>query len=316
MPVRTVAISILCAAVACGGDSGTTSPGGTSGGTSGGASTGFHITAKIDGTAWTSTAGSEHANIPSILPGLYTFTGAQFSGSAATNYIIAVTLYDIAGPGTYPLGVGPTTPGGSVILSNTTGGWATPQSGADGSITITTLTSTRMTGTFNVTVGAATGSATGTKTITDGDFDLEVKQTGTVGPLPDNAGSKVSATIGGTPWNGASVAAQYSSTNGTFVIAATNSTRGFGITLTGVTGPGTYALTNVGLTRTMNVGNVVNTLSNTWNSIAAGSSGSVTITSFTSTRVKGTFNGILGPVLSTPASTLSVTGGTFDVGLP
>jgi len=183
------------------------------------------------------------------------------------------------------------------------------------------VSSTAIAGRFNFTVTGLTGGATGTRTITDGDFSLNVKQLVAIGAIPDNAGSTLTATIGGTTWNGAFVQANVNTITGTagnlVIIQATNSLRGFGITLSGVTGPGTYTLGNSGsVTRQMQVTNVLNPLSNIWSSIGVGSSGSVVITSMTQTRIKGTFSGVLGPAPgSNSPGTMTVANGTFDIGI-
>lgn len=309
---RAATAALLFALGACG-SSDSTDPG--NGGNPGGGTGQFHMTARIDGTAWASSAGSETVGVSLTLPGLYVLYGAQVG--SASPYIIAISLYNIGGPGTYPLGVGPQVPGGSVVLSNATGGWATPQSGADGSITITSLTASQIAGTFSFTVNALTGSATGTRTVTQGEFMLPVKATGTVGALPDNAGSKVSATIGGAAWNAAGVAGQLSLANKLLTVASSNSTRGLGISLSGVTGPGTYALgTSGGAARLITITGVASPSTSTWSSLGAGSSGSVTITSVTATRVKGTFSAVLGPAPGFQTTgTLAVANGVFDLGL-
>jgi hypothetical protein len=45
--------------------------------------------------------------------------------------------------------------------------------GGSGTISVTTLTATRVTGTFSFTAPALTGGATGNKTVTNGTFDIE-----------------------------------------------------------------------------------------------------------------------------------------------
>ena len=299
----------LLALSACGGgsDGGTTSPGGNT--------SGFHFTAKIDGAAWASLNPSL-ISANQVLPGEYTLGGFDAS---STN--INFSMYNIRGPGTYPIGVGPQVPGASVIIANSSGaGWATPQSGADGTLTITSLSTTEMVGTFNFSATPLSGGATGTKTVTSGDFDVPVKQLVAIGPIPDNAGSTMSAAIGGASWNGASVfgSVQTSAFGGsTLVAGATNNLRGMGFTISNFTGVGTYALGNVnGVTREMHVANVANVLSNSWSSLGNGSSGSITVTSVTATRIKGTFSGVLGPFPGfSTVGTIAVSNGTFDIGL-
>ncbi|MGH7468953.1 MAG: hypothetical protein ACRENP_13445 [Longimicrobiales bacterium] len=274
-----------------------------------GANTG--LTARIDGAAWASEGSVALAVLGG--PGLYVISGSQLT---ANGYIMSISLYNIPGTGTYPLGVGVTIPGGSVVLSNASGGWASPQSGADGTINITTLTSNRMEGTFNYVVNALTGSATGTRTVTDGVFQLPVRSQGTVGPLPDNAGSKVSATIAGAAWNAAVVVSSLSpGTSSSFVVAANNNARGLSISLGNIPGPGTYALAGGTPARQIGVTNVVNSTANVWSSLGPGGNGSVTITSITATRIRGTFSATLGPAQgSSTVGALTVTNGSFDLG--
>ena len=301
--MRFATMVVVTGTVACGGDGDSTGPGGGGNGQ-------FRFTAKIDGANWASTAGVEAVGVPVSLPGVFALTGTQLGAGGQT---LVITLYNVPGPGTYPLGVGPSVPGGNALISTTAGGWKTAQSGADGTITITTLTATRMEGTFSFTAVAFTGGATGTKTVTDGSFVLEVNPTGTIGPLPDNAGHKVAATLNGASFNAADVSAIYTP-SGSLSIAAGTNNRSVSITMTSVTGPGTFALSNTIPLRSMGVSVLNGTQVVSWhNSSVAGSSGSVTITSLTSTRIKGTFTGVLA---AGPGSTgtMTVTNGTFDVG--
>jgi hypothetical protein len=301
--------SAILASTACGSDGGTAGIDGSNSG-------GTHITAKIDGAAWGGGA-SSFATAVQAQAGAYVISATQTSSTQSIT--MTISLANIRGPGTYPLGVGPQVPGGSVILATATNGWTSPMSGADGSITITSLSATQIAGTFNFVVS---GSA-GTRTVTDGDFNVPITTIGTVGALPDNAGSTFSVTLGGAAWNAAFVQGNVTQSSqqgvgSTLTIATTNSTRGVGFLLTGVTGPGTYTLGNTGtVTRQLSVTNVTNSLSNMWSSIGAGASGSVVITSMTASRIKGTFSATLVPSPgSSTTGNLVVTNGAFDVGLP
>ena len=299
---------------ACGGGSeGATSP-------NGGSTSGFHMTAKIDGSAFV--AGNPSLSFANqAVAGGYVLSGLQSSTTAAT--IITMSLANIRGPGTYPLGVGPQVPGGSVVLAVSTAGWSTPMTGADGSITITSLSPTEIAGTFNFIVTASSSGATpATRTITEGDFRLPVKQLVTIGAIPDNAGSTLSTTASGATYNAAFVQANINTISGSagnlVIVNSSNTARAFGFTLSNVTGPGTYALGNTPtVTRQMQFSFVSNVLANTWSSLGPGSSGSVIITSMTSTRIKGTFSGVLGPAPGfSSAGTATIANGVFDIGLP
>lgn len=131
-----------------------------------------HLTATVDGVAWTASAQSVSTAAIAAGAGVYSILVSQTADANALN--LSMTLYHVTAPGTYPLGVDSTMSGGIGVVSNLDAGWATPLSGSAGSITITTLTSTRMAGTFAFTANAASGSATGTRVVTGGSFDLPV----------------------------------------------------------------------------------------------------------------------------------------------
>jgi hypothetical protein len=310
---RIATIGIVCAVSACGGDGGGDSTGPGPG--PGPGATG-QFTAKIDGAAWASDAGVERVGVPITLPGLYALTGTKLG---ANGYTIILTLNNIPGPGTYPLGVGVSVAGGNALISTTAGGWRTPQTGADGSVTITTLTASRIEGTFNFTAVPFTGTVTGTKTVTDGSFKVDVKPTGTVGALPENAGGKVSATLNGAAFNAADVSGIYSaSSTGILTVVGTNSTRSLAISLAGIpaNATGTFALSGA-TSRSISMTLVNGTqVQGAYSSSVGGGSGSVTITSFTATRIKGTFTATLGAALAPATGTMSITNGTFDIGRP
>jgi hypothetical protein len=290
----------------CGGGDG----GGGNGNGSGG---GVRMSAEIDGASWSADpAVLGIVGVPYVQAGTYAVTGV---GRGATQTVV-LQLYNIRGAGTYPLGVGVSVAGGSGLVSDLTGGWSTPASGDAGTIEFTVLTESRMAGTFNFVAEALSGTATGTVEVTDGRFDLPVKPQGTVGPVPDNLGSKVSATLNGEAFN----AAQVSTTDpgqipGIFTIVADNSGYGISLSLASVTEPGTYEL-NGDAARTMGVtGDGTDPTICCWTSNPGGS-GSVTITSLTVARVQGTFSATLVPSFGSPFTGELIVEGTFDNGFP
>ncbi|HEX6048028.1 MAG TPA: hypothetical protein VFZ21_02125 [Gemmatimonadaceae bacterium] len=154
--------------------------------------------------------------------------------------------------------------------------------------------------------------------MTNGSLVVELKPTGTIAPLPENAGSKLSATLDGAAYNAAEATGTYLASGGIFTAVGNNDTRSLAISLAGVpaTGVGTYApgdglpARSVGLT-VVNGTQVIGTS----NSNMAGSDGTVTITSFTASRIKGTFSGVLGAVAGSGATgTMTITNGVFDIG--
>jgi hypothetical protein len=261
------------------------------------------VSASVDGKAWVSNAqgGQERATLSA--PGLYILQGAQLEGSSS----IVITLYNVRGPANYPLGVNATTVGGTAIFVESGRGWSTPLSGAAGTVTITELTSSRIVGTFSFNAEAISGGATGVRAVTGGRFDMPVQTLGTVGPLPDNAGSRVTATINGSPWNAATIAGAIIS-SGALIFTTSTATRTIGFSLSGVSAPGTYAL---GGTRAIMVTGTT-TPATSWGT-AAGSTGSVTVETITPTRVTGIFNASLAPSPGT-TGTLVITNGRFDLG--
>ncbi len=148
---------------ACGGSS-PTGPSGPGGGSN-------VFSASIDGTAWSapSTAISSASNTGSI-PGGILFTGTTTVGTQARSLILS--LDRIKGPGTYPLGVNTgTTAGGTLTMTFGSASWWTPLNGKSGTLTITSLTSSRVVGTFSGELAPLAGG-TGNVHITNGTFDV------------------------------------------------------------------------------------------------------------------------------------------------
>ena len=282
---------------ACGGD--TATPSGGNNNTTG------PMSASLNGTGWTASTASAVAASNLIV----------ISGSRLTtpNYTLSFTLSNIGGTGVYALGVGVNMFGGYVVASSSAGGWSTPQSGAAGEINIATLTAARIAGTFTFTATAQSGT-TGNLVATNGAFDVPI--TGTLAALPANAGNKVTATIGGAAFNAAAATGLVNSgSSPSFSIAALNLDRNMSIALANVAAAGTYALSAVGPVRSIQVSGVPGNAAATWGSQLAGGSGSVTITTFSASRVIGTFTGTLVPLAGGATGNLAIAG-TFDMGRP
>jgi hypothetical protein len=214
----------------------------------------------------------------------------------------------ITGPGTYALGVNPsTTPGGEGSVGVVTGSdldtWETWLTGSAGSVTITTRTSNRVAGTFQFTATANPGTPPGTKAVTAGEFDITVP--GGLSPLPTDAGSTLVANLGGTAWNAATV-------------SGTGGGGGF------ITAGGTsldYAL-SLQPKVAMSAGNTYGVPSeidiavqrfdpgNSWNGGTGADVGSVTIITLDSDRLVATFSGTLPP--ATSGVPLVLTGGAIN----
>ena len=291
----TAAVFLLAAVTACGGGGG---PGG------GGGGSGF--TASVDGTAYTYDQFTR-ASVSAQLPGNYILIGSRIvSGTTAES--ITLSIYNISATGTYPLGVNSSNLGGFASILEGSTSFMTPLNGASGTVTVTTLTSTRIAGTFAFTA-ANPLSPTSVKTVTNGSFDLTI--TGTPGTVLPNQGSSMSAQIAGAAWNGATIV-MINSTSGVFAFGA-QSVGGYSLnfTLTSITGPGTYPLSTTGPGPSEALSAALG--STGWSSQFAGSTGSVVVTSLTNDRIKGTFSATL---TSSASGSLTIAGGAFDLGIP
>lgn len=120
----------------------------------------------IDGAAWTATI------INAARSGSATIT-VSVSGRDAQNRQIDLTLVGATGTGTFSVGSGQPL---SATFQFGDQAWAGHLSGASGSITLTTLTSTHMVGSYNITLVPLTSSATGNRVIV-GTFTAHFGQT-------------------------------------------------------------------------------------------------------------------------------------------
>ncbi|MEI2720608.1 MAG: DUF6252 family protein [Gemmatimonadales bacterium] len=289
----------LALLAACGGGSPTGPNGGGGNGTD-------RVTASIDGQAFTATM--IQANPVSTVPGSLAFQATQVTGGSARTLLVYLAF--IPGPGTYPLGMNiGTSPGGTASVTSGANSFSTPLSGAAGSITITSITATRVAGTFTFTAAATLGSAT--STVTNGVFDVPLS-TGYVVPTADLAGSTMTATINGTPQVGATLSGLGGSTT-TRVFGAMNLEYSISITVGPISAPGSGALTGFTVpTRRVTITRVGTAQS--WGG-AGNDNGTLNITSLTATRIAGTFSGTLAPNAGA-TGTMTVANGVFDVRTP
>lgn len=300
---RLSSLALLLLLAACGGSS--TGPDDGGGGGGGGNGTN-RVTATIDGQAFT--GGTILAVPVSTVPGSLGFQATQVTGNTART--IAMYLAFIPGPGTYPLGMNiGTSPGGTVSVTTGASAFTTPLSGAAGSVTITSLTSTRVAGTFTFTAAATLGTAT--TTVTNGVFDVPLS-TGYVVPTADLAGSTMTATINGTP----QVMATLTGIGGgasTRVLGGMNLDYSISITVGPITAPESGPLTGFTVpTRRVTITRVGTAQS--WGG-TGNDTGTLTITSISATRIAGTFSGTLAPNAQT-TGTMTVANGTFTVRTP
>ncbi|MES2305223.1 MAG: DUF6252 family protein [Gemmatimonadota bacterium] len=289
----SVALAAFCLA-GCGSSSSGPSDGGNT----------AAFSAKIDGAAWNSLAISTSAH--GSANGTFTLIG---SITSPTQTSMSLTLWNIGAPGTYPMGVGPTVPGGTATIVTGAQSWSTPLSGAAGTVTVTAVSATSITGTFSFVAAPVSGGATGNRTVTQGTFDLPVTSTGSV-TVPLNVGSTFGGTLGGTAWNAATIVIVAAPSSGTLTIGASNVTHSINMLISGYAGVGTYTL-GTGVQRTMTV--FLSGTVQSWGAIGSQSTGTVTVTSATASRIKGSYTASLAPGANTTGA-LTLTG-NFDVGL-
>ena len=152
---RFLTCAILCAAVAsCGDDGGTNDDDDDDDG-------GNLLTASIDGVAF---------NASLAVQGSYTSNVLSFGGVTANARGVFIAIPNITATGTFDLG-----PTRQPVLTVNIGSqaWVTTSVGGSGTVTVSSLSATRATGSFSFIAAPATGSgAVGTKTVTNGVFDV------------------------------------------------------------------------------------------------------------------------------------------------
>jgi len=193
------------------------------------------------------------------------------------------------------------------VVTEGSSSWSTPLNGTAGTVMITNLGSGRIAGNFSFTAAQVSGA--GTKAVTNGAFDLAL--TGTPGTVQPYQGSTMKGTLGGTAWIGATIVVNKGGGTFSFIGASqpgvtSAASQSVDIILNGQ-GPGTYP---VGSNSTNLISVIIGNTN--YSSSGTGSSGSVVVTSVDANRLKGTFSGTL---TGLSAGSLTITNGTFDLGL-
>jgi hypothetical protein len=284
----------------------------------GASSGGDKLTAKIDGKAFEAAAISLSAQVDFGVPGSVFFLGNQTVDGV--NRGITVTLYNVYGPGEYPLGTDISIFGGIGQTGEGTGSggdantWITNNNGRSGKVVLKSIGEGRMTGTFEYT---GRNNVLGVdRAVTEGEFDLAY--TGTFVPAAEGKGSRVSATLNGKPYYAASVSALLKDHTGKagFQFSSTTSENGVSVHLEGVTAPDSFGLANISPIRTLVAGRNGGTAENCCWQTVSGNPGYIVVTSLTANRVKGRFAGTIKPGSGKPATAdLVIENGIFDVGL-
>ncbi len=297
--VGSALLVIALLAVGCGGGDDPANPDGGGGGGGGGNT----FTATVDGQAFKADANTIQVtgNNPATRQGTLAISGYQVS----TGIGLIVTISFFIGPASQPLGVNPgTNPGGIGMVTIAPDSWTTPFSGAAGFVTLTARTDKRIAGTFDFTAaGALPATVPATRVVTSGAFDITIDAG--LPPLPTGVGSTAIATIGGTPWNAATIVGIHPGA-GTFSLAADNTA--YSISLVPkvpVAAGNAYGIpSQMGITVSR-----TGTADSWWGGLGA-DIGTVTITTFDANRLIASFNGTLPPLAG--VGTLTVTGGAIN----
>ena len=294
--VMALALAVLLGP-GCGGD-GPTDPGGSGGGDG--------LTAKVNGASFS----AEPIGVTALGgggPGAFVITGAQTVSGKTT--AISIVLNFVSGPGTFPLGVLPGTIGGIGTVGESGSSWITEYTGSAGSVTITTLTPTRIVGTFSYTAEPGSSNpSTEDKVVTAGRFNVRLK--GTIVPVPDHLGNKATMKLNGTFYNASLVTALTvgASSRG---FSSSNTEFTFDLSLADITATGTYSLSATPF-RYMTMKN--RDTDGIWTSFAT-PQGTVVVTHLSATRIRGTFSAVLNPQAGSGATgTMTVSDGVFDIG--
>ena len=284
----------------CGSDSSPSGPGGGGGGSG-------PISARVDGVAWSAPTAGVQA-LASAAPGQLGFIGVSLT---APSISMGLTLGHIPGPGTYPLGVnvfsnagGTGTVGLNGIASNT------PLNGSAGTVTIATLSATRVTGTFSFVAEPISGGGAPV-VVTDGSFDVPLSA-GFVPVAGVALGSSTSVTLGSVEWNAATVVGIGSS--GTYTFTSSNTEYTMTCVIGPIDTPGQGALTLSSPVRRIHIIRSDGTAA--WGA-SANDIGTITVEAVSSTRISGTFEGTLtASVINDTDDPLIITDGHFDVRVP
>lgn len=151
--ITVLSTALLIAACSSGGKSSPTSPNTTT-------NTGRSMSASIDGTAWSTTIVGANPGAGYII-----IAGASVGGQTTVGLTIVTS-----GTGTQTIGPGSLTAGSVLIGSQM---WQANTSMGSGSVTLTTVTSNRVAGTFTFTAkGLGISVVPPTRVVTSGRFDV------------------------------------------------------------------------------------------------------------------------------------------------
>lgn len=319
----------LLALAACGGSSaspsapsgtgsgtGTTPPGGSGGST--GSSSGFSIA--VDGAAFSTSSVNAVCSTPG--PSIVTIVGVSTAGAASTS----LGFTALAQPGVQSIAPSQFTQSTMTVISgSTSSGFMAFQTLGRGTITISSISATSVSGSVDLVL-VPTSGATTNRVIT-GTFTVPITGGGAAcgpgGTLPGgttpggsggtNTGTGTfTANIDGAGFNGAlGLTALHA--NNQLSISGSDAQYTLQLIVGSVSGPGTFAISSTSATT---VALALNGTAQNWFAGPTLGSGSITVTSLTSTAVAGTFSVTVGPSAGGPATgNRVIANGVFNVPL-
>ena len=265
------------------------------------------LTARVDGAPYTGSTPS------ALLTGSGTFVIASPATSESRG--LTLQLFSIGRVGTYPLGVGPSIIGGTgQIVTLGAAQYITPLTAESGSVTITALSTTRIAGTFSFTGTRQTISGPEATTVTQGVFDVPVKGNGTLA-ISSNTGSSVTGTVRGQSFTAAAASMPIRPETGTLQFRVTQGSTVIDVEMSELLGIGTYTM-GTGAARRVALSVGVDGFPSTFGGTNLGTTGTITINSISSFRVRGSMNVTLKPTFAAGSTTPAVVTLDFDLGIP
>lgn len=159
---RSVSCAFLIALAILGCTGSPAGPNNNNGNNSGVSGSAKLLTATWNGTAWTATAPL----------GAWFNGNFSVSGHDGQGHSLIIAGVNVTGPGTYSLAQGNANNLLGQIVDSSTGQLSTGYANGTGTLALTVVSLTRLTGTFSFTAATAAGSAGPTIVITNGTFDL------------------------------------------------------------------------------------------------------------------------------------------------
>jgi len=138
------------------------------------------FSATLNGQSWVACGQVTVRNDVSFLSTKDTLRTVSWAGSGFLSgnvaYAIVMSASKLNGgglsAGTYSVGLVTPTNSNFIVGNSNNAGWAASPTGGSGSVTITSITSNHITGTFTFDAAPTTGTATGTLQVRNGKFDL------------------------------------------------------------------------------------------------------------------------------------------------